>query len=187
MESPDQSSAAPSPDEVAKWLLSRQTQIVAYTRVIVHDMQVAEDIFQEVCVSAIKVSNSLDSAEGCIKWAMKVARNKAIDYLRRTRRDVALLSPELLDHLCDEWIALEHNDQRKAYQQSVYKNLEYCMAKLTTRTRALLDMRYGEGKKPNEIAAILNQKVQAVYKTLTRSHASLRACMHKRAQTTQES
>ena len=187
MDTSHEISALPSPDEVAKWLLGRQTQIVSYARVIVHDMHLAEDIFQDVCVKAIKVSSDFDSEEGAIRWAMTAARNKAIDYIRRTRKDVATLSPELLDQLCDEWIALKHNDQRSDNQQSVYNNLDYCMGKLTTRTRALLDMRYGEGKKPNEIAVILNQKVQAVYKTLTRSHASLRSCMHKKTQTTQQS
>lgn len=176
-----------SPDAVAKWLLNSQTQIISYVRVIVHDMQEAEDIFQEVCVAAIKLSGDLDSEKEAIRWAMRVARNKAIDYLRRTRKGVLVLSPELLDQLCDEWIILKHDNQRGSYQDSVYKYLEYCMAKLTKRTIALLDMRYGEGKKPGEIAVILDLKVQAVYKTLTRSHASLRSCMNMRTQTSQQS
>lgn len=179
VDTPPEATASPSPDDVAKWLLGKQTQITAYVRVIVHDMQTAEDIFQEVCVSAIQVSADFDSEEGSIRWAMKVGRNKAIDYLRRTRKEVVVLSPELLDKLSNEWIGRSHDPQWQDRQHSLYKNLEHCIGKLTKRTRSLLDMRYREGKKPNEIAVLLNQKVVAIYKTFTRANTSLKSCMEK--------
>ncbi|BDS06888.1 hypothetical protein NT6N_19280 [Oceaniferula spumae] len=180
MENPHQILAVPSPEDVAKWLLEKQSHIIAYARVIVQDMQLAEDIFQDVCVRAVKMSAEFDSAEGTVRWAMKAARNKAIDYLRKTRREVAMFSPELLDRLSDEWMGVTYHAQQDDGQQAVYKNLEYCLAKLTKRTRALLDMRYGDGRKPNEIAAMVDQKVTAVYKTLTRANSTLKSCMENR-------
>jgi len=167
----------PTAEQVAQWLLGKQSQIIGYARVIVKDMQLAEDIFQEVCVAAIKVCGEFDSPEGTVRWAMKVARNRAIDQLRRRKNQAVLFSPALLDKLADDWVRADPRNDGKRYPDATYEKLEQCLGSLPPRTRKLLHLRYGEGKKPSDIAVLLGQKIQAVYKAITRANAALKACL----------
>lgn len=185
MPSPLEASAPdhrPTADQVAQWLLGKQLQITAYARVIVKDLHLAEDIFQEVCVAAIKACGQFDSPEGTVRWAMKVARNRALDHLRRKKNQAFPLSPDLLDQLAEDWMHAISEKDRRLYPDTAFEHLEECLDTLTPRTRKLLDLRYRQGKKPADIAVLLGQKLQAVYKTITRANATLKSCMNNHAQ-----
>lgn len=172
----------PTADQVAQWVLARQLQITAYARVIVQDLHLAEDIFQEVCVAAIKACGKFDSAEGTVRWAMKVARNRALDHLRRRKTQASPLSPDLLDKLAEDWIDAISETDDAPYPDTAFERLEECLGTLTPRTRRLLDLRYRHDKKPADIAVLLGQKLQAVYKAITRANSALRTCMNNYSQ-----
>lgn len=167
----------PAPEIVAQWILGKQLQITSFVRSIVGDIHTSEDIFQEVCIAAIKAHQRFDSPEGSIRWAMKVARNKAFDHLRRRPNQVQTFSPELLDLLSDDWTSANRTQVGDEVSGSNYEQLERCLDKLTSRSRKLLSMRYGGDKKPAEIAIVTGQKLQSVYKQITRAHTALRSCL----------
>lgn len=163
-----------SSEEIVQSLLSHQLRITSYVRVIVKDLQLAEDIFQEVCVAALKAEAPFDSPDGVVRWAMRVGHNRAIDQVRRRKTQGTVFSTELLGQLAEDWV--DHREDA-SYSEAVYHRLEACLNKLTPKSRSLLRMRYVEGKAPVHIAVHLKQKIQSVYKAITRAHASLRRCM----------
>lgn len=168
-----------SADQVAGSMLVIRLQIVGYAQVIVRDMQLAEDVFQEVCVEAVKCCDKFHSDEHLFRWAMKTARYRATDQCRKRARQPCSLSPELLSQLADDWIVMVLRDDNKSYPEAALERLEECMDQLTPRARQLMLLRYREGRKSAEIAALLNQRIQAVYKATSRAILTLRTCMKK--------
>ena len=55
---------------------------------IVHDTYIAEDIFQETFIKIIRTlkSGKYNEEGKFLPWAMRIARNLAIDYFRKTKR-----------------------------------------------------------------------------------------------------
>lgn len=163
-----------SPSVVA-WLLAEQVKITAYAKSVVGDWQSAEDIFQEVCVRALEASDSFESQDHALRWSMRVAKNAALDRLRRRKVRGQSISPEVLETIAEEWeVDLEH-------EQLQTEKLILCMEQLTPRVRAVLRLRYEEGEKSGAIAEAMNQKIETIYKTITRAHAKLRQCMEQQA------
>jgi RNA polymerase sigma-70 factor (ECF subfamily) len=64
-------------------------QIRARVLMIVHDRDIADDICQEAFMTALKhrerLENNIDRLKG---WLMVVATNRAIDLLRKNRREI---------------------------------------------------------------------------------------------------
>jgi RNA polymerase sigma-70 factor (ECF subfamily) len=160
-------------ERVVGWLLEEQVKITAYTKTVVGDWAAAEDVFQEVCVRAVRESHNLETQEHAVRWGMKVARNAALDRLRRRKVRAQVLSPEVLDLVAEEWEVDAEREQKQTAK------LIQCMEQLTPRVRAILKLRYEDGLKSSGIADAMNQKVESIYKTITRAHAKLRQCMEQ--------
>ena len=60
--------------------------VFAYALAMLHDRGIAEDVVQEVFVEMARRADRLDPARGAAAWLYRVARNRAIDRLRRRRR-----------------------------------------------------------------------------------------------------
>src|SRR3954454_6048923 len=74
-------------DEAFEALFRRyQDRITAYARGIVSDHARAEDIVQDVFVSALRSLRSADREIAFKPWIYEIAKNACIDHLRRARR-----------------------------------------------------------------------------------------------------
>src|SRR4051812_27758609 len=74
-------------DEAFEVLVRRyQDRIAAYARGIVSDHSRAEDIAQDVFVSALRSLRSSDRDVAFKPWVYEIAKNACIDHLRRARR-----------------------------------------------------------------------------------------------------
>ena len=74
-----------NPDETAKLLLQDRLPLTAFLRSLVRDRLVAEDLFQEVCVQAIRAADTLADADHVLRWARRAGRHRAMDHLRRSK------------------------------------------------------------------------------------------------------
>lgn len=163
---------------VVRLLLQQRMELTAYIHSIVRNSHMADDVFQDVCVKAIKHHESFKDSVHLAKWARRVARNRSIDTLRRKENQALVLNEEVLELLEHDWPTGEDNDPTESITA-----LRACMNKMTPYSREILRLRYMEGLAGTEVAETLNRKVDTIYKALTRIHIGLRDCVKRRLKT----
>ena len=159
---------------LVKTLLDARPRVVAGAFAVVRDAHLAEDVFQEVLLRALRMRGSFSDAGGVLAWARVTARNLGIDQVRRAGRFGEILSELALDAL-DARLE-ETGDARRRRAEA----MRVCVEKLPEESRTLLRMRYDEGRKGEELARLLRRSEAAIYKALSRLHVALRKCIDER-------
>jgi RNA polymerase sigma-70 factor (ECF subfamily) len=159
---------------LVKTLLDARPRLVAGTVAVVRDVHLAEDVFQEVLLRALRMRESFSDAGGVLAWARVSARNLGIDHVRRAARLGEILSELALDAL-DARLEESGDAQRRRAEA-----MRGCVEKLPEESRTLLRMRYDEGRKGEELARLLRRSEAAIYKALSRLHQALRKCIDER-------
>jgi RNA polymerase sigma-70 factor (ECF subfamily) len=165
-------SMALSVDTIVQVLLRRRLRLVAVAVAIVRDVDAADDIFQQVVLSALQHSQQLRDEEHLLAWAVRVARHRAVDHARR--RQAQTLSPDLLDLLESTW-----GDPAGAGPTDQVEALRRCVGQLDEPARQLLKLKYYEGLPTPELASRLQRSADAIYQALSRIHRLLRHCVHR--------
>ena len=137
----------------------------------VSNVQDAEDLLLEVFVAALKdksISNLPDGRQ--LAWLKRVARNKVIDRYRQGAK--VDLQP------IDQALELEDTaltPEQYAEQKENYDRLYQSIAQLTSEQRELIRLRYRNGLRFYEIAAILEKPAGTVRQMFVRTLRQLRA------------
>lgn len=163
-------------EQIVKILLSHRSRLTAYLWSIVRDNHEADDLFQDLCLRAIRESDRFNDEEHLLKWSTRAARDRAIDQLRSARRNVKTLDAAVLATLESEW----HDPNVPT--DDVTEALDHCLGQLPDKSRALLDQKYRDGLAGLDIAKATGRKRDAVYKSITRLHAVLYDCITGRLQ-----
>ena len=159
---------------LVKTLLDARPRLVVGVFAVVRDAHMAEDVFQEVLLRALRMRESFSDAGGLLAWARVSVRNLGIDHVRRAGRLGEILSELALDAL-DARLEETADSQRQRAEA-----MRWCMEKLPEESRTLLRMRYDEGRKGAELAQLLRRSEAAIYKVLSRLHQALRKCIDER-------
>ena len=134
---------------------------LAYTVIvtIVRDSGIAEDLVQETFLQVWNRISSFDPERGALRpWVLKVARNRAIDYLRSadgkmSARAVNLHGNERLPSISGDEAALFINDRTR---------LEAAFKKLTPNQLQVIQLAYYEGLSQSEMAERMGQPLGTV-------------------------
>jgi RNA polymerase sigma factor (sigma-70 family) len=159
-------------DAVVQVLLRERLRITAVATLIVRDVHAADDIFQQVVLSALEHRARLRDPDHLLAWSLRAARHRAIDLARK--RSLRPLPDDVLDLIESPWAGPagpEVSDQVEA--------LHRCLGKLAAPARDLLRMKYDDGLPTPVIANRLRRTVDAVYQNLSRIHRSLRDCVRQ--------
>ncbi|MEM8531814.1 MAG: RNA polymerase sigma factor [Chloroflexota bacterium] len=73
-------------DEMTKLYMAHQQRLIAYLMAIVRDQELAEDLCQETFVKALRHWTSRSTDGSVVGWLYRIARNTALDEVRRRRR-----------------------------------------------------------------------------------------------------
>lgn len=157
-------------DTVVACLLRHRLRLVAAATGIVRNPHDADDIFQQVVLSALETREQLNDAEHLIAWAVRTVRHRAIDFARR--KMLGGLSDRVLDLLEAEW-----GDPAGGVPSDQAEALWGCIQKLTPAARTLLKLRYYDGLTVPLIAERMGRTTDAVYQLLSRTHRALRTCV----------
>jgi RNA polymerase sigma-70 factor (ECF subfamily) len=155
-------------------LLRERVKLLAYIRAIVRDEHLAEDVYQDVAVLAIRKCDEIQDSRHFLAWMRLTSRHRALKILRERRHHV-LLDESLLDRLEEQWV--EHDPQSSA---DLTEALRQCLERLSPRARNLVRLRYAEGISGARLAAGLDQSLNTVYVSLSRIHRSLGECIRRR-------
>jgi RNA polymerase sigma-70 factor (ECF subfamily) len=162
------------PAAVAQLVVKHRHEMVAFLYGLVPDPHAVEDIFQEICVVAVRKAAEFQDGTNFVAWARAIARHKVREHFRN--RNGVLLADEFLDGLeraFDEASAGLEVDLRK-------EALRRCLDKLQKGSRQILSLRYEEGLDPTTIAARIGKSRVAVNSLLQRIRETLKECVERR-------
>jgi RNA polymerase sigma-70 factor (ECF subfamily) len=155
-------------------LLRERVKLLAYIRAIVRDEHLAEDVYQDVAVLALRKREEINDQRHFLAWMRLTSRHRALKVLEQRRHQV-LLDESLLDLLDEQWV--EHDERPSA---DLTEALRLCLERLTPRARNLIRLRYAEGISGERLAAGVDRSLNAVYVSLSRIHRSLGECIRRR-------
>ena len=156
---------------------------------IQRDRALAEDLLQEVYVNLWRSAGSFDAAQSQpMTWLTSVARNKAIDSLRRAQTQPVLQSvhrddedddrPDLDQQLADEG----PGPMDLLSQAGDARRLDTCMKGLTAAQRQSVALAFFDGLSHTEVAAHLRQPLGTVKSWVRRALLSLKECLERAVQ-----
>ncbi len=115
----------------------------------------ADDVQQEVWLDVYRRAGQLATPRSFVSWLFTITRHRAVDYLRRRRRD-----RELLEDVAAESLAYDESvDPPDATDVS---ELSHALANLPTLHREVLLLRYQDDLSYEEIAAVVGCSVGTV-------------------------
>jgi RNA polymerase sigma-70 factor (ECF subfamily) len=160
------------PNAIVQTLLRERLRVVAVVTAVVRDVHAADDIFQQVVLTALKAPDRFRETDHLLAWALRAARHRAVD-LARCRR-LRPLTDEILDLLEAQLAKTPAGDLSTRVEA-----LHQCLDKLPVAARELLRLRYDEGLRCAAVADRLRRTVDAVYQNLSRIHRQLRECIER--------
>jgi RNA polymerase sigma factor (sigma-70 family) len=152
---------------------------------IQRDRAMAEDLLQEIYVSVWKAAASFDAARSQpLTWLTHIARNRAIDSLRRaqTQPQTSSLSVDDDSDAPDPAEALESPDPGPLdllHQASDKRELTQCMDSLTAPQRQSVALAFFDGLSHAEVAEHLSQPLGTVKSWVRRALATLKSCLDR--------
>ena len=157
---------------------------------IQRDRNLAEDLLQEVYVSAWKAAGSFDALRAQpLTWLTHIARNKAIDSLRRAQAQPRF---ESVHHDGDDDDGRPDADQRMVdespgpadllEQASDARQLGQCMQGLSAQQRQSVALAFFDGLSHAEVAVQLRQPLGTVKSWVRRALMTLKSCLERAAQ-----
>ena len=156
---------------------------------IQRDRDLADDLLQEVYVSAWKAAGNFDASRAQpMTWLTHIARNKAIDSLRRAQAQPRTESlhadddddrPDAQARLVDDAPGPAALLQRA----SDARQLGHCMEVLSAPQRQSVALAFFDGLSHAEVAEQLCQPLGTVKSWVRRALMTLKGCLEKAAQT----
>ena len=170
---PPATAAATPPTCVSFELLYMGTRdaLYAYVMGLLRDRDSAEEVTAQAFERAYRKRARIDRARGDARaWLFGIARNAALDELRRVRRHALPVDPSLLAGLAGP-------GDRDADDVEGRVTLQMELARLSTRDRELVALKFYAGLNNREIAAILGLSESNVGTRLSRVITELRGAL----------
>ena len=137
--------------------------------------QDAEDIAEETILVLAERKPEYEEGTASFKtWLYRIARNLAVDHLRKTSREVLYLPEDF-----DGFTPLSEDVGQELVREEEKRAVHAAMKHLREKYRRVLWMKYFAGMNADEIAVLLNKSTQSVYGLLKRAKEKLRGELEK--------
>ena len=171
---------AGQPEALGALVERYQQRLYRYLLRIVREPATAEDLFQQTWMRVARNAHRYNPRRSFDAWLFSIARNLAIDYLRRTQPlslDEPLESGETAASLLPARApgALDALLERESAQR-----VAQCLEELPVAYREVLTLRFEEEMQLNEIAELLERPLSTVKTRLGRGLVALRRKLEAR-------
>ncbi len=150
---------------------------------IQRDRVLAEELLQDIYVSIWKAAAGFDAAQSQpLTWLTSIARNRAIDSLRRAQAQPRLVSttreedddmPDAVEATADEGAG----PLELLHQATEARQITRCMEGLTPQQRQSVALAFFDGLSHAEVAEHLRQPLGTVKSWVRRALMSLKTCL----------
>ena len=149
----------------------------------------AEDILQDIFVSIWRAAQGFDPARAQpMTWLISIARNRAIDSLRRRKTQVATVTvhagsgdgdvaADLLDTLPSD----DKGPLELLLQAARMREVVHCIGELSAEQQQCVAMAYYQGLSHSELARSLAQPLGTVKSWVRRALIALKECLGRQA------
>jgi RNA polymerase sigma-70 factor, ECF subfamily len=172
------------PDALATLMARYQNRIYRYLLRLVRQPADAEDLFQRTWIRVAEKIRSFDTSRSFDAWLFTLARNLALDHLRRMR-PASLDEPSSPDSPEDTMASRLPTADPGPLEQLLAREragrLAAALEHLPLSYREVLSLRFEEEMKIEEIALVLAAPVATVKSRLYRSLAELRQILETSA------
>jgi RNA polymerase sigma-70 factor (ECF subfamily) len=153
------------------------TMVTAYVRGIVGDAALAQDIAQEAFIRGHRYLARFKPGSSFAAWIRAIARNLAIDELKRRKREVPL-DPDIIQGMEDILQPFDDPSRGESWKDRV-QTVEGCFRSLPDTLREPCRLYYYEDNDTNRIAETLRISAEAVRKRLERARDLIKTCIEK--------
>ncbi|KMQ69356.1 RNA polymerase sigma factor [Chryseobacterium sp. FH2] len=172
-------------ETIKNWIEQYSESLLRRAVYLLSDKVEAEDIVQEVFISAFSSYDNFEGKSQPLTWMMTILNRKVADFYRKKYKS----EPQIrLDHFFDETGSWKNDDILNDWNASnketellddndFNKTLENCMEDLPSRWKIPMKMYYLEEKKAWEVSQELNISTTNLWKILQRSRIQLRECL----------
>jgi RNA polymerase sigma-70 factor, ECF subfamily len=155
-------------------LAAHHTQLFGYLYALVHNVNDAEDLYQETVAVLWTKFGEYREGTSFFSWAQAIARYKMLNFLRGRKRQ-RQLSAEL-----EATVTRCFNSYDADLLQARLTALQECKERLGDEDRGLLEACYGTDDRFRETADRLGRSPKSVYDALGRIRSVLMKCIKAR-------
>ncbi len=149
-----------------------QKRVYSYLLMLVHNHNDAEDLLQETASILWEQFHKFDKQRSFAAWAIGIARNKALDFLKSKRISRPLFNDAFYDDISKLAESESENTDRR------FKALRNCVKKLSTLDQNLINLRFEKGIPVKKLSQVSGHSVDAIYKRISRIYGALRKCIN---------
>ncbi|WP_336690067.1 MULTISPECIES: RNA polymerase sigma factor [unclassified Chryseobacterium] len=172
-------------ETIKNWIDQYSGQLLRRAVYLLSDRVEAEDIVQEVFISAFSSYESFEGKSQPLTWLMTILNRKVADFYRKKYKSEPQIS---LDHFFDETGSWKNDDVLNDWNAENKETellddtdfnitLEDCLEELPIRWKLPMKMYYLQEKKAPEVSQELNISTTNLWKILQRSRMQLRECL----------
>jgi RNA polymerase sigma-70 factor (ECF subfamily) len=141
---------------------------------ILGERSTADDVLQEIYVRIWNRAADFDPGKASpITWMATIARNRALDEVRRPRPTIDL-PDEALDRVADD----DPHPLERRQRSEEWRRLMACLAALADERRQMVLLAYYRGWTREALAKRFDRPVSTIKTLLHRSLAQLRGCLN---------
>lgn len=174
----------------AKWVDNYGNALYAFVLKRVANTVLAEDIVQDVFLSAWRSKETFNGSSTEKNWLYSICKNKIIDYYRKSASNKEVLNGDEGD---EDYFFVDDGHWAPAvkptswnitydttfYQKEFYSILNLCKKKLKKIQEMVFTMKYLEDIDTEEICNLLNITPQNYWILIHRAKIQLRTCLEK--------
>lgn len=157
-------------------VLKYKDHVIYFVRRYVNDIYIAEDVAQDAFVEVYLHKERYDFSYSFKTYLFTIARNKAVDYVRKNAKHMNQMALDTLEVSADEKYLEE-----KVITDETYRHLREVITKLKPETQALINLTYFEQMSGKEVAKILGLTQGQVKVRLHRTRKQLAEMLGKDA------
>jgi len=156
-----------------------KSRVMSYLNMMVRNRAVAEELAQEAFLRVYRARASYGREAKFSTWMWTIARNLAIDHLRK--KTETLLDPHQQEgsHRIEEIESPLSNAEVMLIRNSRQEQVEKCLSKLTHAQREVLTLRTLSELNYDEIAATMKTTLASVKSLIFRAKEALIHCLKK--------
>ena len=133
---------------ISKLIERHSRRVRDYINMMVKDRDVAEDIFQETFIKAVRV---IDDGK-FLSWVLRIAHNQVIDYFRAQRQNKAVTEAEAGYDVLGSLRFAERNVEDAMVSEQIERDVRALVELLPAEQREVVMMRYFAGLSFKDIA-----------------------------------
>lgn len=160
-------------EEFVSLYVRHEPAVFSFVLSMVQNTADAEDVVQRASMTMWRCFDQYASGTNFRNWAFQVAKNAALNHLKKCRRDRHVFSEKLVAMLAEE--AEEQANHLDARRRA----LDSCLEKLPPELHEMVAGCYAEGSSIRSFAKQAGESANKIYKRLNRVRRQLQACIER--------